>query len=71
MAKGLKFAGNLPIASRSPSQRSFTDLSELSGSRLDVWLWRPLEACDAAYLYETAPSKVRPGPISTQDFIIR
>jgi hypothetical protein len=29
------------------------------------------EACDAAYLYETASSKVRRGPISTQDFIIR
>jgi hypothetical protein len=29
------------------------------------------QACDAVYLYEAAPSKVRRGPISTQDFIIR
>jgi hypothetical protein len=29
------------------------------------------QACDAVYFYEAAPSKVRRGPISTQDFIIR
>ena len=29
------------------------------------------QACDAVYLYEAAPAKVRRGPISTQDFIIR
>jgi hypothetical protein len=29
------------------------------------------QACDAVYFYEAAPSKVRRGPISTQDFIVR
>ena len=41
MVTGLKFAarfGNLSIAFRLPSQRSFADLvSQLSGGRLDVW----------------------------------
>ena len=36
-----------------------------------VWLCGAgdLEACDAMNAYETAPSGVRSGPMSTQDFI--
>jgi hypothetical protein len=73
MVKGLKFAVAsaiflFPLAHpHSALSRTFLSYQEA------VWMCGAgdPEACDAAYLYETAPSKVRRGPISTQDFIIR
>jgi hypothetical protein len=73
MVNGLKFAVVLAIFlfpfayPHSAFSRTFLSYQEA------VWMCgagNP-EACDAVYLYETAPSKVRRGPISTQDFIIR
>jgi hypothetical protein len=73
MLKGLKFAVVsaiflFPLAHPHRAlSRTFLSYQEA------VWMCGAgdPEACDATYLYETAPSKVRPGPISTQDFIIR
>jgi hypothetical protein len=73
MVKGLKFAVAsalflFPVTyPHSACSRTFLSYQEA------VWMCgagNP-QACDAVYLYETAPSKVRRGPISTQVFIIR
>jgi hypothetical protein len=73
MVKGLKFAVASAIFlfaftyPHSASSRTFLSYQEA------VWMCGTgdPQACDAVYLYEAAPAKVRRGPISSQDFIIR
>jgi hypothetical protein len=73
MVKGLKFAVVSAIFLfpftflQSAHSRTFLSYQEA------VWMCGAgdPQACDVVYLYEAAPSKVRRGPISTQDFIIR
>ena len=73
MVQGLKFAVVSAIflfpfaCPHSALSRTFLNYQEA------VWMCGAgdPQACDVVYLYETAPSKVRRGPISTQDFIIR
>ena len=73
MVQGLKFAVVSAIflfpfaCPHSALSRTFLNYQEA------VWMCGAgdPQACDTVYLYETAPFKVRRGPISTQVFIIR